>query len=74
MNHVSTNPAVREDNEPRDFFEEETFQHLSLVNSALRDRIAFRKSGRDGLSVIEWKQDKKAADEINQIYKKVYGG
>jgi len=74
LNRVSTNPAVREDLETREFFEKEEFQHLSLLDSVLRDRIAFRKSGRDGLSVVEWKQDKKAADEMNQLYKEVYGG
>ena len=74
LNRVSTNPAVREDQETREFFEEEEFQHLALVDTVLRDRIAFRKSGRDGLSVIEWKQDKKAAREMNQLYKEVYCG
>ena len=74
LNRVSTNPAVREDLETRDFFEQEKFQHLALVDTVLRDRIAFRKSGRDGLSVAEWKQDKKAADEMNQLYKEVYCG
>ncbi len=42
------------------------------MDTVLRDRIAFRKSGRDGLSVVEWKQDKKAASEMNQLYKEVY--
>jgi len=74
LNRVSTNPAVREDQETRDFFEQEYFQHLTLVDTVLRDRIAFRKSGRDGLSVVEWKQDKKAANEMNQLYKEVYCG
>jgi len=74
LNRVSTNPAVREDQETRDFFEQEKFQHLTLVDTVLRDRIAFRKSGRDGLSVVEWKQDKKAASEMNQLYKEVYCG
>ncbi len=74
LNRVSTNPAVREDQETRDFFKEEDFQHLTLVDSVLRDRIAMRKSARDGLSVLEWKQDKKAADEMNQLFKEVYGG
>ncbi len=74
LNRVSTNPAVREDQEPRVFFEQEEFQHLALVDTVLRDRIAFRKSGRDGLSVVEWKQDKKAANEMNQLYKEVYCG
>ena len=44
LNRVSTNPIVREDQETRDFFNEEGFQNLSLLNSNLRDRIAFRKS------------------------------
>ena len=74
LNRVSTNPAVREDQETRDFFKEENFQHLSLLDSILRDRIAFRKSGRDGLSIVEWKQDKKAVAEMNKLFKEVYGG
>ncbi len=74
LNRVSTNPAVHEDQETRDFFDEEAFQHLALVDTVLRDRIAFRKSGRDGLSVFEWKQDKKAVNEMNQLYKEVYCG
>ena len=74
LNRVSTNPVVREDRETREFFKEEEFQHLTLVDTVLRDRIALRKSGRDGLSVIEWKQDKKAADEMNKLYKEVYCG
>jgi hypothetical protein len=51
--------AVREDQETRELFKEKEFQHFALVGSVLRDRIAFRKSGQDGLSVIEWKQGKK---------------
>ncbi len=74
LNRVSTNPAVREDQETRDFFKEENFQHVTLLNSILRDRIALRKSARDGLSVLEWKQDKKAVEEMNQLFKEVYGG
>jgi len=74
LNRVSANPSVHEDQETRDFYNQEHFQHLSLVNSMLRDRIAFRKSARDGLSVVEWNQDKKAAREMNQLYEEVYGG
>jgi chromosome partitioning protein len=74
LNRVSTNPTVREDQETRDFFNEEGFQNLSLLNANLRDRIAFRKSARDGISVVEWKQDKKATAEMNNLFKEVYGG
>jgi len=74
LNRVSTNPAVREDQETLAFIKQEEFQNLGLINSILRDRIAFRKSARDGLSVVEWKQDKKATEEMNQFFKEVYGG
>ena len=74
LNRVSTNPAVREDQETMAFIREEGFEHLGLIDSVLRDRIAFRKSARDGLSVVEWKQDKKAAEEMNQLFREVYGG
>ncbi len=74
LNRVSTNPSVREDQETREFFSEEGFAHLDLLESVLRDRIAFRKSARDGLSVVEWKRDRKAAAEINQLFEEVYGG
>jgi len=74
LNRVSTNPIVREDQETRDFFNEEGFQNLSLLNSNLRDRIAFRKSAREGISVVEWKQDRKATAEMNKLFKEVYGG
>ncbi len=74
LNRVSTNPIVREDQETRDFFNEEGFQNLSLLNSHLRDRIAFRKSARDGIAVVEWKQDRKASAEMNNLFNEVYGG
>jgi chromosome partitioning protein len=74
LNRVSTNPVVREDQETLAFFREEGFEHLGLIDSVLRDRIAFRKSARDGLSVVEWKQDKKAAGEMIQLFREVYGG
>ena len=74
LNRVSTNPTVREDQETRDFFNEEDFQNLSLLNSNLCDRIAFRKSAREGISVVEWKQDRKATTEMNNLFKEVYGG
>ncbi len=74
LNRVSTNPSVKEDQETREFFREEGFINLTLLACVLRDRIAFRKSARDGLSVVEWKRDRKAASEMNQLFCEVYGG
>jgi len=59
LNRVSTNPAVREDRETRDFFREEGFQHLTLVDWVLRYRIAFRKSARDGFPCLNGNRTKR---------------
>ena len=72
LNRVSTNPVVREEEEAKEFIQGENFSHLSLVEATLRDRIAYRKTARDGLSVVEWKQDKKAVAEMSQLYQEVY--
>jgi chromosome partitioning protein len=67
LNRVATNPAVREDKETREFITQENFQHLTLAESMIRDRIAFRKAARDGLAVVEYGQDGKAVNEMNQL-------
>ncbi|TKB06460.1 AAA family ATPase [Desulforhopalus sp. IMCC35007] len=74
LNRVSTNPVVREDKETREFFAGEGFEHLSIMEPILHERISFRKSARDGLSVTEWKQDKKASAEMNQFFREIYCG
>ncbi len=72
LNRVATNPTIREDRETRDFISQEKFQHLALAKSMARDRISFRKAARDGLSVVEWGQDSKAVNEMNQLYREIY--
>ncbi|WP_458774006.1 AAA family ATPase [Desulforhopalus sp. 52FAK] len=74
LNRVSTNPSVREDKETREFFDGEGFEHLSIAEPILHERIAFRKSARDGLSVTEWKADRKASSEMDQLFKEIYSG
>jgi len=73
LNRVSTNPVVREDREARDFIEQENFISLTLLDAAIRDRIAFRKSARDGLAVVELRADRKAIVEIEELYEEMYG-
>ena len=73
LNRVATNPAIREDRETREFITQEDFQHLTLAESMIRDRIAFRKAARDGLAVSEFGQDSKAVNEMNQLYEEIYG-
>lgn len=73
LNRVATNPVIKEDREAREFIAGENFQHLALAESMARDRIAFRKAARDGLAVIEYGQDNKAINEMNELYEEIYG-
>lgn len=73
LNRVSTNPFVREDRDARAFIEEENFQSIALMESTIRDRIAFRKSARDGLAVVELRSDRKAVVEMNELFEEIYG-
>jgi chromosome partitioning protein len=73
LNRVATNPAIRKDKETREFITRDNFQHLTLAESMIRDRIAFRKAARDGLAVVEYGQDRKAVNEMNQLYEEIYG-
>jgi chromosome partitioning protein len=73
LNRVATNPAIREDKETREFITREDFQQLTLSSAMIRDRIAFRKAARDGLTVLEYGQDIKAVTEMRQLYEEIYG-
>lgn len=72
LNRVSTNPVVREDKDARDFLREERFANLSILETTIRDRIAFRKSARDGMTVVEFGGDKKAVAEMTALYEELW--
>jgi len=74
INRASTNPAIKEDRETRDYILKENFGYMSLTRAIIRDRISFRKAARDGISVQEWGQDKKAITEMNLLYEEIYHG
>ena len=72
INRASTNPMVEESNEARQMLDE--FDSLTLLESIIRDRIAYRKAARDGMAVFELpKLDHKACAEINSLYLEIYG-
>lgn len=51
------------------------FEHLRLANAIIRDRIAYRKAARDGLSVDELKPgDPKAIEEMRALFREVFHG
>lgn len=73
VNRASTNPSVTEADEIQELLED--FEQLSLCESIIRDRIAYRKAAKSGLSVVELQPaDDKATNEINALYEEVFHG
>jgi chromosome partitioning protein len=71
ISRVSTNPSVHEFQDAQEILAD--FENLQLSGSVIRDRIAYRKAARDGLSVDEVKpKDPKAAEEIEGLYTEVF--
>ena len=70
INRGSTNPSVTEIDEAREILGD--FEHLGLATSVIRDRIAYRKATRDGISVAEMKADPKAINEMDALYTEVF--
>lgn len=50
------------------------FPMLPQAVAVIRDRIAFKRAGGMGLSVVEQNIDEKAIFEISQLYKEVFNG
>ena len=73
ISRASTNPSVNEVTEARSLLTD--FAHLKLADAVIRDRIAYRKAARYGLSVDELKPiDSKAADEMQTLFREVFHG
>jgi len=73
INRVSTNPSVKEAEEAMELLAE--FPNLCTLKTTLKDRISFRKSVREGKSVLEFlPKDKKAITEIKELYKELFDG
>jgi chromosome partitioning protein len=73
ISRASTNPSVNEAAEARTLLAD--FEYLHLANAVIRDRIAYRKAARDGLSVDELKPgDPKAIEEMWALFQEVFDG
>lgn len=76
---ASSNMLIQEAQETKQFVTDEGFEFLRLAEAVVRERIAYRKAIRDGLSVGEWvnpktgRQDEKAIEEISNLYGEIYG-
>ncbi len=70
---ASPNPLVAEAADARAILAD--YAHLTLSNTVIHDRIAYRRSGREGLAVSELSPpDRKASAEIAWLYKEVFDG
>lgn len=67
----STNTTNQDTQAAKDLVTE--FPALSLARSVLRERVAFRRSAGDGMSVVELGGDEKAEFEVRQLFKEIYG-
>jgi chromosome partitioning protein len=71
INRASTNPSTTEIEEIFQVMSE--FENLSLSSAIIKERIAYRKAAKEGLSVVELaKQDPKASDEVLLLYNEIY--
>jgi len=72
VNRASPNPRVSEAREA--FALIETFPNLFLMETVARDRIAYRRSVRDGLAVHELRPlDPLAEGEMRSLFEEVFG-
>jgi len=72
ISRSSTNPSVHESDDTGKLLDD--FDNLSLAGVIIRDRIAYRKAAKDGKSVVELKpKDSKAVNEMETLYKEVFG-
>ncbi len=71
VSRVTPNPSVTESQDAVAYIAE--LEHLRLAKSVVRDRIAFRRSVREGRGVMELQpNDDKAVGEITQLYKEIF--
>jgi len=75
INRASTHSAMRDTEDASEFVKE--LESFKLSRAVVRERVAFRRAARDGVSVNELKArafDAKACAEIMDLYKEVYNG
>lgn len=70
LNLASTHPKVNEIPEAQEYLKD--FSNIRLADTVIRDRIAFRNAGKNGMCVLEL-DDKRAKTEIETLYTEVFG-
>lgn len=71
LNQTPTNPGAKEAEEAKKLIGD--FDNLTLLNTMISERIAFRRSAVSGMGVSEYKpEDIKAIDEMKRLYEEIY--
>lgn len=69
------NPSTNENQECRDFLVTNYGDVFEMLDTVVYDRVCHRRSGRDGLSVVEMTKefsDPKATKELKSLYEEIY--
>jgi chromosome partitioning protein len=73
LNRASPNPSVRESDEAREALAD--YDWLRAARTVIRDRIAFRKSAREGRTVAELDNpDPRAVSEMGALFEEIFDG
>ena len=72
LTRVPTHPTMREWREARDFVGD--YPQFMLTRSLIRERVTWRRSAEDGLSILETpRPDQRAIDELRTLYNDAWG-
>jgi len=72
LSRVSSNKMMRDTTEARDYLQE--FEHFSVCDNEITERVIFRRAVSSGKSVVEMiPKDVKASNEIQSLYKEIFG-
>jgi len=73
LNRASPNPSVKETQEVKELLQD--FEHLTLCQTIIYDRIAYRKAAKNGLAVVELQpKEVKGSEEMESVYAFVFNG
>jgi chromosome partitioning protein len=72
LNQIKPNPAMKEAEQAREFFNASEFENLTLADSVIYDRIVFSRAAREGKTVHELQVDPKSENELEALYKEVF--
>lgn len=75
ISRASTHPQSKEAEDTRRDIQAEELEHLTLADTVIYERVAYRKAARNGRVIVELAnkdRDEKALAEIEALYKEVF--